>query len=155
MLHPFFPFSSRSFAPCPNKKSYAHSLPGTLPFATIGPLHYVISATCSLEGNEKKKRTKKKGRGKKRRTCRLGSDANERSRSSSQSLVVIGILGDPSFKGVLNLVHRHRRTLSLLSFQLYSKYFLRDSLKQFSNNIRTKYTFSSILIHLPSCWIHR
>ena len=35
-------------------------MPGTLPFATIGPLHYVISATCSLEGNEKKKKKKEK-----------------------------------------------------------------------------------------------
>lgn len=33
-------------------------LSGTLPFATIGPLHYVISATGSLEGNRKERKKK-------------------------------------------------------------------------------------------------
>ena len=64
------PFSLSSFprpvhcrARTRNKKSYTPgflSLPGTLPFATIGPLHYVISATCSLEGNENERKEKKK-----------------------------------------------------------------------------------------------
>lgn len=44
------------------KVTFPAFLPGTLPFATIGPLHYVISATGSLEGNRKERKKKKEER---------------------------------------------------------------------------------------------